>query len=107
MEFTHDEAESVCVATADHQDLARAFGHYRHYDEEMIRELLLSTGFSIQKMYRHQMLFESEMMHVHHAVRLFQSVYLWPLLLAISRLDCLLPKSYPGVGLLAVAMKKT
>jgi 2-polyprenyl-3-methyl-5-hydroxy-6-metoxy-1,4-benzoquinol methylase len=106
VEFGEEREDSVCVAETSHADLLKAFGHYRHYDEQTMRELCKATGFAIVTMKRFQMLFESEMMHFHHAVKGFQSIYVYPMLRIVSCLDLLLPRSYPGVGLLTVVKKE-
>ncbi|MCX7048537.1 MAG: class I SAM-dependent methyltransferase [Candidatus Sumerlaeota bacterium] len=105
VEFVKEKDQGLVVARSAHEDLLRAFGHYRHYDERSLRQLLEAAGFEIVAMKRYQMLFESEMMHFHHAVKGLQSRFIYPLLRLVSLLDIFLPASYPGVGLLAIARK--
>jgi hypothetical protein len=97
--------DATTLARASEQDILKAFGHYRHYNEQSMTKLLESAGFIIEKMYRYQFLFESEMMCFHFSLKGFQSKYLYPFMKMITCLDYLLPRSYPGVGLLVVARK--
>lgn len=93
----------ITLATASEQEILRAFGHYRHYDEPSLGAILGASGFRVSRMVRFQKLFESEMLCLHMSVHGFGSPMLYPVMRMVSALDHLLPKNYPGVMLLAEA----
>lgn len=97
--------EGIVLGTATHAEKVKAFGHCRHYTEETMGRLVPSCGFTLQKMYRFQMLFESEMICLHFEVKGFQNPWVYPAMRWISLLDRALPADYPGVGLLARCIK--
>lgn len=98
-----EDKEGFLLAHAGSEEILKAFGHYRHYDENVLTETLARAGLRLRRSYRFQMLFESEMIYYHNTVRGFQSPLLYPVMRLVSQLDHLLPRNYPGVGLLAVA----
>jgi ubiquinone/menaquinone biosynthesis C-methylase UbiE len=93
------------LAHADNELILKAFGHYRHYDEDSLTSVLTRAGFRIERLQRYQMLFESEMMYFERCVRGMRSPLIYPVLRMIASLDRFLPRTYPGVGLLAVASR--
>lgn len=95
----------ICLAKADQHQILEAFGHVRHYDEDLLRAKLSQSGFQKMVFRRFQKLFESEMITFHFGVKGFQHPFVYPFMRLVALLDTFLPKDYPGVGLLCVAEK--